>query len=128
MQITKLEVFHTAFFFAGDKFLFKHGSRVSMYVSDPVALKEIFSNKFWEYERCKFATVSNDLFGNDGLVFARSDEWARQRKVIKPAFFPGRFKVIAEFPKNECAFWTHTSSVRVFGVESSTPLLLSIRI
>ncbi|CAM6089902.1 unnamed protein product [Calypogeia fissa] len=86
----------------GDKFIFTNDttSRITMYSDDAQAVKEIFAGNFLQYEKPKLSN-SPELFGSNGLVFSEHEEWARQRKIVRPAFYPGRCKKIVE----EMATW-----------------------
>lgn len=77
---------------AGDKFIFQHSSRVTLHVSDPEAVKEIFCNVH-EFGKCTDRALAFELVGSRGLGFAEQQEWATQRRVVRPAFFPDRSKV-----------------------------------
>lgn len=64
-----------------------------MHTSDADAIKEFFSNKFYEFGKLTVRRLSSDVVGSQGLAFAEQEEWARQRRVLHPAFYPARSTV-----------------------------------
>lgn len=78
----------------GENFIFKRGARVQLHASDAEVIKEVLSTKFDDYEKCRAATLVMDILGTKGLGFAEHEEWARQRRVVRPAYYPGKVKVL----------------------------------
>lgn len=91
---------------SGNNFVFKRGTRVHLHVSDPDALKDILATKFDDYGKCSSASLLLEMLGAKGLVFAQHEEWVRQRRVVRPAFYQGRAKVrFIVMAFTACATW-----------------------
>ncbi|CAM6100079.1 unnamed protein product [Calypogeia fissa] len=81
---------HTWRHLYGDRFIYKQGSHVTMHLSDAEAIKEVFCNKFGQLGKLSGRALSSDVVGSKGLAFAEQEEWARQRRVARPAFYMTR--------------------------------------
>ncbi|KAJ7514149.1 hypothetical protein O6H91_23G030500 [Diphasiastrum complanatum] len=64
-------------------------------ISDPELMKEILSNKFGHFPKETAAPASRDLMG-DGLVLAKGEKWAKQRRILSHGFHVEMLKAMVE--------------------------------
>ncbi|XP_057865299.2 cytochrome P450 CYP72A616 [Cryptomeria japonica] len=69
----------------GRVFVYWVGTKARIVVGDPEIMKQILSNKFGHYQKPMISIQLKRLTG-DGLVRTNGEKWARQRRLLNPAF------------------------------------------
>ncbi|XP_057865272.2 cytochrome P450 CYP749A22-like [Cryptomeria japonica] len=69
----------------GKIFAYWMGTQARIVVNDPDIMKQVLSNKFGHYEKPEPNIELKSLIGY-GLVQANGKKWARQRRLLNPAF------------------------------------------
>ncbi|XP_057485067.1 cytochrome P450 CYP749A22-like isoform X2 [Actinidia eriantha] len=69
----------------GNSFLFWHGSRAQLVITESKLVKEIFNNKEKAYWKTETEGYLKKLFGDD-LLTSEGEKWAKQRKLANHAF------------------------------------------
>lgn len=70
----------------GRIFVYWLGTKARIFVHDPELMKQILSNKFGHYEKTDPNFQLKHLFGVYGLANTSGEKWARQRRLLNPAF------------------------------------------
>ncbi|KAJ7545060.1 hypothetical protein O6H91_09G105200 [Diphasiastrum complanatum] len=79
----------------GDMLVYTFGSEVRLTITDPELIKEILSNKFGHFPKVSPNAQTRDLLG-DGLVFAKGEKWAQERRILSPGFHVDKLKAMVE--------------------------------
>ncbi|BBN13250.1 protein MpCYP814-like [Marchantia polymorpha subsp. ruderalis] len=70
----------------GKTFMYWFGPEPNLYIMDPELVKEVMSTNFQHYEKPTYVVqIMNALLGR-GLVTAIKEDWANQRRIVRPAF------------------------------------------
>lgn len=75
----------------GKPFLYWFGSGPRLAISDPDAIKAVFTDPTGSFEKVGFNPLSRQLFG-EGLVGLKGEEWVKRRRILSPAFNMERVK------------------------------------
>lgn len=81
----------------GETFLYWDGTEPRLTISDPELVKQVLSSKSGFFTRSKIRPEFLKLVGSKGLVFLEGADWARHRRILKPAFSLDRLKVFISF-------------------------------
>ncbi|MFC4408567.1 cytochrome P450 [Haloarchaeobius iranensis] len=76
----------------GDVVGFEALGRQFVAVYDPEVVQEILVERDDEFCKGEFERQLGDLLAPDGLVFTEGEQWARDRRLLQPAFTPGRIR------------------------------------
>ncbi|SEO70223.1 Cytochrome P450 [Halogranum amylolyticum] len=72
-------------------------------VFDPELVEEVLVTRGDEFQKGEFETEFASLLAPNGLVTVEDDEWRRQRRLLQPAFTPGRIEQFAETMVDDAA-------------------------
>jgi cytochrome P450 len=69
------------------------GYKPIIVITNPVHMKEILSNKFSQFRKMKLPPPASDL-GGDSVASLEGEEWVQHRRIVSPAFFVEKLKVV----------------------------------
>lgn len=78
----------------GGMYTFSAGSQQHLFVNRPELMKELKMHKSLDLGKPEYLSKALEPMLGNGIIKANGQQWAHQRRLIAPEFFPHKVKVI----------------------------------